>query len=198
MRQVSRKEITDVQEREYVQTYGKVIPTGKTLIAPLSGLECVYYYVEVWNGIPGNYRSVTFSLGGLSISKDTYGKSAKAILKEHSEEPFYIESNGAKAIVSDALRLPDNRKMVYESGLFDSQSPNMLAYFERYGINPKTILGTNTALVCYEWIIPVGAFITLKGQGYWVGTEANERPLNDNRVLRISKGDKKYIYVDYL
>ncbi|MFP9114247.1 hypothetical protein ACLI1A_09895 [Flavobacterium sp. RHBU_3] len=199
MRQVPRKEITDVMDREYVETYGKVIPIGKTLIAPLSGLECVYYCVEIWKGDPNyNNRSKGFSIGGFAVTKGTGYTRARVLVREHSEEPFYIEHNGAKAAVSDPLQVLDKYKMIYESGLFDNPSPNVLAYLQSNNVDYKTIFGIDMALFCYEWIIPAGCFITLKGKGYWKDADKAGLPSNTNRVLSITKGDKKYIYVGFL
>lgn len=199
MKQVPRKNIADVKDREYVITNGKVIPVDKTLIAPLSGLECVYYHIEIWNGDPYyKNRSVSVSIGGFSVSKGNYGNNVSMLLKEHAEEPFYIEHNGARATVSDPLKLSDKHKMVYESGLFENPSANMLVYLQRHEIDDKAIFGTNRTLFCCEWIIPAGSFITLKGQGQWVDDVKAGVTVSGNRVLSINKGDKKYIYVDFL
>lgn len=199
MRQVPRKDIAEVKEREYVETYGKVIPIGNTLLAPLSGLECVYYRVEIWNGDPYyNNRSKTVSVAGFSVTKGNYSSNATILLKEHAEEPFYIEHNGLKATISGALKLLDNRKMIYESDLFENPSPDMLAYLRRHEIDDKTIFGTNRMLVCYEWIIPVGSVITLKGQGNWIDADKAGFTVHDTKVLSVNEGDKRYVYVDFL
>lgn len=168
--------ISDFKEGAYAKIVGKSMSTGETLIAPLSGRECVYYQitVEVERGDDD----------GFSWEKLFTENKAIDFLVSQSGETAYIEAKNVTGfLVKDAKE---------RSGVFNGATGKMKALLQRHGEKSKGFLGINKSLRYKEGIVEVGEAIAVMGKGNWTRAENNSKtPIltlsgNHEQPLKIS------------
>lgn len=132
--------IGELSERHHARVSGTARAIGSTVIAPLSGRDCVAFYVRVEGQI------------GLR------GTAMKVHLVEQGGIPFVIEDGTGRAIVDPqhaniVVKLDDN-------AIVTETSARANAFCERHGL----VLG-HGLLHYHEGVIEVGEQVTVLGAG---------------------------------
>jgi hypothetical protein len=162
-----------------VEITGKAAPWEKTLKAPLTGEDCVYfkYVIEEYRG-GKNSRWVTVGHGaertGFFIEDDT-GR-------------VLVEPRGAEIDVADDFE--------YESGAKTDPPPKVLEFLEKNGIGHEGFFGGNKLMRFTEYHIAPGDVL------YVMGTAGDNPHVEEGSALRndadimIQKGSfDKFFYI---
>ncbi len=136
--------IADFENREYAKITGKVAPLEQTLIAPLSGRECVYYKVTVEIGraaMPTMGANFTYT----SIISET--KSVDFLLEQRNDSVHIIFEHYDDFITKD---------FGYKSDPTRDAIPKLEAFLKKYGQQSKDATGYNKTLRYREAILEIG------------------------------------------
>jgi len=145
--------IADVENGEYAKISGNVAPFGETLIAPLSGRECVYYKVTVEVGRAAMMEG-DFSYAPL-ISET---ESVVFLLEQENDSAHIVLENYDSLIKND---------FGYESDPTQEATPKLEAFLEKYGEQSKDANGYSKTLRYREAILEIGEEVAIKGVGFW-------------------------------
>lgn len=178
MANIKELKISEVLNGEYVKVRGKVYFAGKTLKAPLSGRECVYYHVKV------EERSRS------SKSNRTY-----TIIDEEKLASVVIENDNQYAYIDPRLvRSYVLKDMNYSSGFLNDATEDLKNYLKKHGREPEDVFGFNRSLSYEEGVLEKDEEVIIIGKANW--RRASDLRLNipQKSVLVISADNKEPAY----
>jgi hypothetical protein len=179
LKKATGKRITDFVSGEIAKVVGKIEYAGKSLVAPLSGRPCAYYYVLVEQKVSSN--------------KSAYWET---LIEEEVAGPFVIRDGKYCAhINSQNIKsyLVEDRE--YSSGFMEDATGTLEKYLEDHGQKSENFLGLNKRIRYKEGILEEGELIAVVGRGEWKKAEQEQLPDSYGRVLSISSTDKEAVYL---
>jgi hypothetical protein len=146
IKRAKRKNIADVQDGEIVKIRGTLRYAGSTVVAPISGRQCVAFNVMV---------------------EQSQGKRTPIRFTEDDCTTFLLEDATGKALVSPTLaRLVVSTDAHRRSGVFEDPTPQMITLLDDHGVDYKGIfLNNETRYV--EGILEEGETVAVLGLAHW-------------------------------
>jgi hypothetical protein len=161
--------IKDVRDGELRKVVGRLRPVGETVVAPISGRACAYYFVEVQE-LRGSGRSRRWVV----------------VAREEDARDFLLEDEGGRALVRTGRDLhahpqirgvPLRQRLIsmtvavvkdrsYDAGIFKDPPAALEAFLARHGVSTKGWL-FNRTLRCREGVLEEGEAIAAAGVGRW-------------------------------
>ena len=178
LRLADGKRIGSFINGEHGKITGKVSAVGKTLKAPLSKRDCVYYHVIVQE-----YRSGGKSGHWYTIIDDV---GAGDIVMTDGRHYAVVEVTRAKAyIVTDQN---------YSSGMFNDATPELEEFLAKHGYDSTTFLGFNRKLRYLEGVLEHDEKFAVCGIGYWRASVPLQIEVPLQRVLVIQADERESVY----
>lgn len=149
MRAVPYRRIADVIDGEKARIVGQVA-LRETVRAPLSGRECAYWRVTVRE-----------QRGG--------GKSRHwvTIIDEHGGVDFFLEQDGAKALIkTDLVTAVLQKDGSFSSGFLNDATPELEAFLAERGHSAQGWV-FNKNLRYHEGVVEHGETVCVVGVGHW-------------------------------
>ena len=139
-----------VKNDEQVKLVGVIDSADTVLIAPISGIECVYYRVKVSENRSGN--------SSLSGSKVDSEKRVNLIIKQ---------GNNSIIVNTQYANFASVTKREYSSGLFENATKSMESFLNSHNEKSTNFLGFNKNLSYEEWILKRNDTVSVSGSGKW-------------------------------
>ena len=136
--------VSEFNDNEFGKVIG-VVSKGPTIVAPLSGRECVFYVITVEESKDDHWVRVHFE-------------------QEHTE--FSLVDSTGRAVVKtkhiEAFLVNDHQK---RSGMFKRVEATELAYLEKIRLSHTGLMGFVKGMRFKEHIIEIGERIAVMGHG---------------------------------
>lgn len=177
------KPIHSVKDKEYVRLHGKAEVAGETLIAPISGKECVYYHVKVT--VEKNYAYSNFL---------TLFSSPKVLIDELKCSDFYLNAQGERALINI-----DHRKSLLvhlereDSRSTTNRSRRIEELLRRHR---KDSYRLSSRLQCEEAILVPNENVVVKGIAKWEKLEIEEGDTSSRRLTISGDSNNNLIVTD--
>ncbi|HTF03895.1 MAG TPA: hypothetical protein VK826_07715 [Bacteroidia bacterium] len=179
LKNVQPKKIGDFKSGEVGKIKGQIVFAGRTIIAPLSGRECVYYHIEVEERNSGGKNS-----RWLPVIDEK--KKADVVLFDGENYAVVVDRKAQTYIFPDAS---------FTSGSFDDALPEMEKYLETHKKKSTGILGFNKTMRYTEGILEEDEWCAVAGQGRWVTPGKVRLKLPVERVLLISSAPNVEVFL---
>ena len=168
------KRIDQFTDGETAKITGVIEYVGETLIAPLSGKECAYYYVRVEKSeLAGKQRRLT------------------TILEENATKTFVIRDGDKYAFINDKnIKSFIVRDIDYTSGILVDIPKLFEAYLKKNNEKGNGFLGLNRTLRFQEGLLKKGDEVIVSGQGKWLSAIEAGLPDHYGNVLVITGGNE--------
>jgi hypothetical protein len=179
LRRKRSKRISEFEENDVAKTTGKIKYLGETLIAPLSGRKCVYYYVLVQGQRPGSRRDVWNTL----------------IEEEMAGDVVIHDGNSYAVIASTMVKsylVPDKN---YSSGFLKNPTDRIERYLKKHGHETTGALGFNLEIQYKEGILEEGELIVVLGKGTWKPARELNFKFPVEKVLMLNEDGETPVYL---
>jgi hypothetical protein len=142
-----RVPIADFPGAEDARIDGRVVSAGSLLEAPISGRDCVAYYVAV---------------------KESRGKQGWAvILREQRQRDFIVEDRSGRAFVRVAgAKIAVHKDQHLHTGYLDEPTPAARKLLYRHGEKAEGLIFSRS-LRYEEGVIEEGELVAVRGHGDW-------------------------------
>lgn len=179
LKKTRKKQLLSIKDNEYAKVIGKAKHVTKPLIAPLSGRECVYYYVH--------------------IKRQGHKNKWHTFVKEEQAQDFFIEVNGDQAIIkpnTEPSKMFVVKDFKAKSGFFDGKStPELERFLNKHSKKSAGFLGFGKTLQYTEGVIELNETIAVKGIGKWKRLKAPVAGYNYSKILTLTGNDKQKLII---
>lgn len=165
--------IEDFEHGTINKIIGKAFKHKKTIIAPLSGRECLFYQIVIQQRKDDKW---------VNIVKD---EAHVDFLVQDGKRAAYIIAKNIKGYLVKDLEL--------KSGFFNPASAKMIKYLKSKGKSHTHFLGIAKKMRYYEGIIHIGETVAVKGKGEW---ELQPNPEEQRLIMRGEPGIELYLSDD--
>jgi hypothetical protein len=179
LREANGKKISAFQNDEVAKVIGEIKYVGKTLTAPLSGRQCVYYYILV-ERLKGHTRTVAW----------------EDLIEEEVAGDVVIKDGNNYAVIETRLvksHLVSDRN--YSSGLFNAATEELKKYLAKHGHADENFFGLDKQLRYKEGILEEGEMLAVVGKGKWVTKNQIKLKIPADKVLLISADNEEPVYL---
>lgn len=175
LRKSPSKPINTVKDREFARVHGLVEAAEELLQAPLSKRPCVFYHITV---------------------EERADKSWRTIINDVKFQPFYLNSNGEKALILAKgkqslmfyLKVDHKRK----SDWTKKATAELEAYLKSHNKKSKSwLFNANKTLRYHEAVLTPGEMIVVKGTAEWIRLEEPIEGYNYSRLLKLTGSENK-------
>jgi hypothetical protein len=184
------KKISDFKSGEVAKVVGNIKYIGKTLIAPLSGRKCVYYYILVEEhqyGQPSNnkvlnggwYKIIEEDVAGDVVIKQG---NSYAIIETMMVKSYLIKDSQYSSVLNDSQ---------YSSGLLNDVTSRLEAYLSKHDYDSAAFLVKNNHLRYKEGILEEGELLEVVGKGNWKRKNEISFDIPADKVLVISSDNRQ-------
>lgn len=173
------KKISDFISGDIAKVVGTVEYVGETLISPLSGRRCAYYYVlveqQVSSGKSSHWENV--------IEEEVAG----TFVIRDGRHCAHINSKNVKSV------LVEDRQ--YSSGYGNDATAELERYLNAHGQKSEGTFGWNKNMRYKEGVLEEGELIAAMGRGEWKTAEQENLPDIYDRVLSITSTETEPVYL---
>lgn len=173
------KKIGDVKDGEEASIRGKIIFSGRTMIAPLSQRKCVYYHVTVKDS--GSRNDL------LRNNIDLNEERASDVVITDGEHYAVIDT---KLMTSYIIKDKD-----FYSGFLNFSTPELQAFLVKHGEKPANLLGWSLNLIAREGVLEEGEQVTIAGIGTWRKASDFRFKLPSEKILYMSPLNENGVYL---
>ncbi|MEZ5003426.1 MAG: hypothetical protein R2730_10375 [Chitinophagales bacterium] len=173
MRNAPFKRIEHVTDGETVTIAGNVVFYKRSIKAPLSSRECVYYHVTV--------ERLKSSGKSSKWVKEIDEASAVNFLIDDGEQLALVEANAIEGF------LEMDRK--YKSGSFNDASQALESFLQKYNIKSTTTFGFNKKMRYKEGALEKHEYCIICGTCYW--EKAKDYEIDGPEDILIIKATKE-------
>lgn len=167
--------LSDFKSGTYRKIVGKVYFGGETMRAPISGRECVYYYLKI------SERS------GRNTSTIVSDEFIADLILTDGKNYALIDADSPKSYL-----VPDRN---YESGSFTSATERMEQILREYKIDPTTSWGADRHFEYEEGILEKNEECIISGIGTWEKSTSHNVKVPSARILVIRKQVDKEMFI---
>jgi hypothetical protein len=181
LRNTDGKKIASFADGEKGKISGSIVFAGETLIAPISGRRCSYYYVII-----EEYHS--FSMGS---------KWRQLFEEENKADVVLFDGTGYAIVDTRAALAHLVMDAHLEPGSFKELTPELKAYLSRVKVDTKGLFGINKTLRYFEGVLEKGERCAVSGIGQW-NLSADHKikiPSKDVLVITIDEGETEKVYI---
>jgi hypothetical protein len=153
--------IDDFEHGDVNKIIGQALKYEKTIIAPLSDRECLFYQIIIQQRKDDKWVNI--------IKDEKYVD----FLVHDGERTAYIVAKDIKGYLVKDLEM--------NSSFFKPATAKMIQYLESKGKTHKQFLGMAKKLRYYEGIVHIGEMVAVKGRGEW---ELQPNPDEQKLIMR--------------
>ncbi len=176
---VKKKNIGDIRDGEIARVKGKVVYAGKTLIAPLSGRECVYFHITVKDSSSRHDLTKNY----VNIDEEW----ASDVVLYDGENYALLDTRLVQAyIIQDESQL---------SGFWNFTSEELENFLVSRGMKASDGMGWSLDLRASEGVLEEGELVNVLGLARWRKTSDFKLKLSCEKILYLEPVDAQGIYL---
>lgn len=179
IRRTKGRKISDVKDGDDVTITGKIVYAGRTITAPLSKRECVYYHVKVKDS---SHYTDTFK-NYIDIEEEKAGD----VVIFDGEHYAIINTKGVSAYV-----IKDEE---FYSGFWSKTIPEVKAFLARHGERQTDFIGGSLDLRAQEGVVEEGEKLTVAGKATWRNPLDFHLKLAAKKILYIEPAGEYGVYM---